>query len=494
MIEKRYMKNRECEKKNQVTSSLLWAYAERLMAQGVSLLVTIVLARLIAPEDFGAITIVTVFINIANTLAIEGFGTALIQKKDADELDYSSIFYFSLCFSLVMYLILCAGAPYIATFYEMPILTPVLRIMGIRIVLGGINSIQQAYISKEMKFKKFFVSTSFGVGISACVGIGMAYAGFGIWALTIQYVTNAVIDTIILTVTSGLRVKTIFSVKRLKELLNYGWKLVASAMMISVYSNIRDLVVGKKYSSTELAFYNKGNQFPSFIASNINTSISKVLFPTLASFQDDRLVLKRMTRKAISVGMYVLSPVLIGMLVIAEEFVQIVLTEEWLPAVFYFRIYCIIFLLQPLQTASLQAMKAMGKSELYLKLEVVKKIFGIVILGISVFAFEKMEYIAWGALVVEIFSALLNVPVNKKILDYKYGEQLKDVWSTLLLVVLMGMVVCVCNFSANIYTSCAIKIVIGVIFYVCISWLLKKEEFFYIKNVVMGFVGRKTLK
>lgn len=484
-------KEGEIESKQRVVSGLAWAYAERFMAQGVSLLVTIILARIIAPEYFGAITIVTVFINIANTLAVEGFGTSLIQKKEVDDIDYSSVLFFSLGFSFVVYVLVWICAPAIASFYKMPILVFVLRIMGIRIILGGVNSIQQAYISRRMEFKKFFVSTSFGIWISAIVGVAMAYAGYGIWALVIQYIINAGIDTLVLTFTSGLRIHFVFSWRRLKELLRFGWKLVASSLMISVYSNARDLIVGKKFSAAELAYYNKGNQFPSFIVANINTSISKVLFPTLSSFQEDSSVLKRMTRRAIGVSFYILAPVLIGMAVIAEEFVTIVLTDEWLPSVFYLRMYCIIFLLQPLQTASLQAMKAMGKSDLYLKLEIIKKIIGTIILCISIFAFDNMEYIAWGALCAEVFSTLFNMPANRRIMDYYYKEQLYDILPTAILAIAMGLLVNMCNFFVNVYLLAMSKIFIGAIFYVFISWLFKIDEFEYIKGLILSLLRTK---
>lgn len=475
--------------KNQIASGLIWAYAERIMAQGVSLLVTIILARLILPEDFGAITIVTVFINIANTFATDGFGTALIQKKKVDIEDYSSVFFFSLGFSGIMYLIIFLIAPYIAHFYKMSILIPALRVMAIRVILAGINTVQQAYISRNMQFKKFFISTSFGTCISAVIGVGMAYKGFGIWALVFQYISNALIDTVILFITSGLHIKFVYSQRKLSDLLRYGWKLVVSSLMISIYSNVRDLIIGKKYSSADLAFYNKGNQFPSFISSNINTSISKVLFPALSSCQDDTSSLKRMTSRSISIGVYVLSPVLIGFAAVSEAFVKIALTDKWLPCVPYLRIFCIIFLLQPLQTSSLQAMKALGKSELYLKLEVIKKIFGVIVLIISIFAFNSVLSIAIGALVAEIFSTLVNLPFNRSILNYKYREQISDICPSLLLAIAMGGVVYVfANIFESVILTLLVQMVIGFAFYIVASWILKFNQLQYIWSIISNYL------
>lgn len=480
--------------KNGIISGLIWTYAERITAQGVSLLVTILLARMIAPEDFGAIAIITIFINIANTLATEGLGTALIQKKEVDDIDFSTVFSFNLFTSILLYFLIYLSAPYIASFYKITILTPALRVMGIRIILAGINSVQQAYISRNMEFKKFFISTLFGTGFSAIAGILMAFNGFGIWALIVQYLSNTIIDTVILYFTSGLKLKFIYRRNRMKVLFKYGWKLVASSLMISFYSNIRDLIIGKKYSSADLAFCNKGNQFPSLISVNINTSLTKVLFPALSSYQNDIIHLKRMTRSAISLGTFVLSPILIGLAATAEPFIKILLTDKWLPCVPYLRIYCFIFLLQPIQTASLQAMKAMGKSDLYLKLEIIKKVFGIIILVSSILYFNGVIYIVLGALVAEIFSSLVNIPINKKLLKYTYIEQIKDAFPSTLLAASMGVIVYIIGVVfSEIYFVMFLEIIIGIIYYILGSKLLKFKEYEYLKSFIDNYRNRLPL-
>lgn len=246
-------------KVKQVTGGLVWTYAERITAQLITIIVTIVLARIIAPDEYGIISIVNIFINIANAFVISGFGNSLIQKKDSDELDFSTVLYFSMAFSTIIYLLLFIFAPFIANFYEMDSLVLILRIMGVRLPIAAINSVQQAYISKQMAFKKFFFATLWGTLASAVVGITMAYIGFGIWALVAQYLTNVCIDTIVLSFTSGWRPKMIFSGTRMKGLFSYGWKIMLVGVMTAVYANIRNLVIGKKYNSADLAYSEKGN-------------------------------------------------------------------------------------------------------------------------------------------------------------------------------------------------------------------------------------------
>ena len=407
--------------RKKVIGGLAWTYAERVAAQFVSLIVTIILARMVLPEEYGVISIVTIFIGIADNFVVGGLGNALIQKKDADQLDFSSVFYFNIVFSLIVYIIIFILAKPISWFYGMKVLEPVLQVMALRIPVAGINSVQQAFVSKKMEFKKFFFATLGGTVFSAIIGILLAYQGYGVWALVAQYLTNALMDTVILWMTVRWRPERKFSVRRMKGLLSYGWKILVTSLMITLYVDIQDLIIGKKFSSEDLAYSNKGRQFPSLISTNVNTSISKVLFPAIAESQDDLEKVKQITRRAISVGSYILSPILIGFAAIADTFVEVVLTSKWMPCVPYLRIMCLVYLLQPIQTASLQAMKALGKSDLYLKLEIIKKVFGTIILLITVFSFHSVLAIIIGSLGAEIVSTVVNIPANKKIFIARHG-------------------------------------------------------------------------
>ena len=282
-----------------VISNLVWRFAERCGAQLVSFIVSIVLARILAPEDYGTIALVTVFTAILQVFVDSGIGTALIQKKDADEIDFSSVFYFNFVVCLILYLGMFSAAPFIADFYGDVTLVPVIRILSLTIVISGVKGIQQAYVSRNMLFKRFFFSTIGGTIFSAVLGIAMAYAGFGIWALVAQQLSNTFIDTLILWITVRWRPTKSFSWTRLKYLLSFGWKLLVSSLLDTAYNNLRNLIIGKMYSSSDLAFYNQGDKFPKVIVTNINASIDSVLLPTMSSAQDDKERVKQMTRRAI---------------------------------------------------------------------------------------------------------------------------------------------------------------------------------------------------
>lgn len=477
--------------KRKVMSGLFWTYLERITAQLVSILVTVVLARILSPKEYGIISIVTIFTELSNVIVVNGFGTALIQKKNPASKDYSTIFYANMTITWALYLMLFACAPIIADFYKIPQIAPVLRVLGFQMPIAGISSIQQAYISKRMEFKKFFFSTIIGTVISAVVGIALAYMGYGVWALVAQLLTNRVIDTAILTFTSGWRLTREFSTSGLKEMLSYSWKISASSFLITLWDNIRGLVVGKKYSAEDLAYYDKGRQFPHLVASNINTSISKVLFPALSNEQNSIDKVLSMTRRAIKEGTYLLTPLLFGLAACGESFVAVLLTEKWMPVVPYLQIMCLIYALQPLQTASIQAMKAIGRSDIYLKLEIIKKTINFGILMITLFAFNNVLIVAVGALVSEVVSTVVNVPANKRLFGYTFKQQFNDIKNTLVMsvimfasVILMGKV-----FNAPII-SLGFQITSGLVVYICLSVLFKDESYRYTLNTINEFVNR----
>ena len=299
--------------KQKVLNNFIWRMAERFGAQIVSFIVSIVLARMLAPEYYGTIALVMVFINILQVFVDSGLGTALIQKKDADDLDFSSVFYFNLIVCLLIYAGIFIAAPYIAKFYSDDSLTTIIRVISLTIVVSGVKGIQQSYVSRNMLFKRFFFSTLGGTIFSAFLGIYMAYVGYGIWALVMQQLSNIVVDTLILWMTVKWRPQKKFSWNRLTQLLSFGWKLLVSALLENVYNNLRNLIIGKLYSSSDLAFYNQGDKFPKVIVLNINASIDSVLLPSMSSVQDDHNKVKNMTRRAIKISTYIMAPLMMGM-------------------------------------------------------------------------------------------------------------------------------------------------------------------------------------
>lgn len=476
---------------NKVISGMVWRFAERICAQVVTFVVSIILARLLAPSDYGAITMVTVFITIANVFVTSGFGNSLVQKKDADEIDFSTVFYFNIGFSVLIYAIMFFISPVVANFYNIPILCPVLRVLSIKLILAGINSVQNAYVSRHMLFFRFFWSTIIGTVISAIVGIVMAYMGYGVWALVAQYLTNSTIDTLVLWITVKWRPQKVFVFKRLKPLISFGWKLLVDQLLTSVYNNLKSMVIGKIYTSEDLAFYAKGVQFPDMIVNNVNTSISTVLFPAMSKIQDDKSALKRGLQKSIRNSSFFLSPLLIGMFVVAPAMISILLTEKWLPCIPYLRIACTYYLFFPITTANLEVLLAVGRSDLSLKLTIIKRIVAIALIAIAVNI--GVWAIAASDLLVVLLATYLNTYYIRKLISYGMIEQLKDFFPSVFSSLIMGGIVYLVGIllqNCSPIIVLLIQTVTGIFTYIVVSWIFNRNDLKYLVGKIQGLIKK----
>lgn len=476
--------------KNKVFSNFIWRFAERCGAQGVAFVVQIVLARILAPEVYGTIALVTVFTTILQVFVDSGFGNALIQKKDADDLDFSSVFYFNITLCAALYILMFVAAPFIADFYNDSLLTPVIRVLSLTLIISGVKNVQQAYVSRTMQFKRFFFATLGGTIGAAIIGIAMAYLGFGVWALVVQQIFNAMVDTVILWITVKWRPKLIFSFSRLKGLFSFGWKLLASSLLDTVYTNIRQLIIAKLYSSSELSYYNRGRQFPSLFVSNINTSIDSVLLPTMSKEQDNKERVKVMTRRAIKTSTYVMAPLMMGLAFLGTPLIRLVLTDKWLPCVPFMSIFCITFMFYPIHTANLNAIKAMGRSDLFLKLEIWKKVVGMIAL-LATMWFGVMA-MAYSLLFTSVVNQIINSWPNRKLLNYGYLEQLKDIMPGILLAVVMGCCIYPIQWSGlSDIVTLLISVPLGAAIYIIGSIVFKLESFTYLWQIVEPYLKRK---
>ena len=473
-----------------VFSNFIWRMLERFGAQGVTMVVSIVLARVLDPEVYGTIAIVTVFTTLLQVFLDGGFSNALIQKKDADDIDFSSVFYFNIAMGLLLYGLLFLSAPVIARFYELPELTAIIRVLGLTLIIFSLKSVQQAYVSRNMLFKKFFFATLGGTIGAAVIGIVLAYSGFGVWALVAQHIFNMLVDTVILWFMVKWRPKAVFSWKRLKALLSFGWKILVSGLIDTVYNDIRQLIIGKMYTKSDLAYYNQGQKYTYTIVTNINSSIDSVLFPTMSNAQDDVAAVKSMTQRAIKVSTYLMMPMMMGIAVCAEPIVRILLTAKWLPCVPYMRIFCFTYAFYPIHTANLNAIKAVGRSDLFLKLEVIKKVVGAAALLCTIW-FGPFA-IACSLLVTTVLSQIINSWPNKKLLDYKYTDQLKDMLPQIGLSVLMGAIVfCVTFLKLSDFVTLLIQIPLGIIIYFGGSKIFHVDSFEYIIGVAKNYLPKK---
>lgn len=466
-----------------VMSNFIWRFAERCGAQFVQLVVSIVLARILAPTDYGTVALMNVFISILGIFVNCGLGSALIQKKDVDDMDFSTVFYAQMCFCMILYIGLFAAAPFIANFYDTPEMTAMIRVLGLTLVIAGIKNVQTSYVSRTMQFKRFFFATLGGTIGAAFVGIGMAIAGLGAWALIGQSLFNNTVDTIILWISVKWRPTKDFSFKRLKKLFSYSWKLLVSSLLDTVYNNVQSLIIGKVYSSEDLAYYNRGKSWPNLIVENTNSSIDSVLLPTMSAAQDSADRVKAMTRRAIKTSTYVMAPLMMGLAFCGTPLVRLVLTEKWLFCVPFQVIFCITYMFYPIHTANLNAIKAMGRSDLFLKLEIIKKIVGLTVLAVTVpISVMAMGY---GLLFTSFASQIINSWPNKKMLNYGYVDQLKDILPGILLAVAMGCCVYPIQWLGlpDIATLC-IQVPVGAVLYIGGSVLFRLDSFRYLWGIL----------
>lgn len=469
--------------KSNALTGLMWSFLEKFGAQCVTLIVSIVLARLLEPDVFGMIGIVTVFMAVLNVFVDSGLGNALIQKKDADAVDFSSVFFFNILMCTALYLLLFLTAPLISKFFKLPELSPVIRVMGLTLIFSGINNVQKAFVARHLKFKRFFFATLGGTLGAAVVGIFMAVKGYGVWALVGQSLFSSLANTVILWITVKWRPIWKFSYNRFKSLFAYGWKLLAASLLGTVYNNLRQLIIGKMYSAESLAFYNRGYMIPNTFVGSVSSAIDSVLLPVLASAQDDKETVMAMTRRSVRISAYVMWPIMMGIAACSEALISVLLTDKWLPSAPFIIIFCITYAFQPLESANLNAIKALGRSDIYLKLDLLRKTIGFTILVLTMW-FGPLV-MALSNLFFAVINQIINIYPNKKLLNYSYRQQMADFLPAMLLAAAMFAIVYSIKFFglAN-WLTLLIQVPTGVLVYFAGSKLFKFDSFDYIVNTL----------
>ncbi len=481
--------------KTKTINSAIWKFLERIAAQVVSFVVSVILARLLTPDDYSIVGIVAIFFAFAETIISGGFNAALIQKKDADEEDYSSVFTINILASTAMYLILFFCAPFIANLYEKDLLVPIFRVMGLTLFINAFKSIVSAYVSKQLQFRKYFLATMVGTIVSAVIGISMAIKGFGPWALVAQSMTNAVVGTIVLFATVKVRFRFKLYKTKAKGLFQYGWKIWVTSGISVLYDEINPLVVGLKYSGADLSFYSKGKSFPGLFNSTIGGTLSSVLLPSMVQVQDDPEKLLNYVRRFIGICTFCIFPMMIGLMAVSDTFILLLLTEKWLPASIYLQAFCIVYMFDMIQTGNLQVIKALGRSDITLILEILKKsLYFIVILSFILFT-NRPEYLALACVINTLIATSINTFPNRKLIGYQYRLQLLDVLPNLITALLMGVVV----FGLGILEIhplllLTVQVLGGAGTYLILNLIIRNQNLNYIWNIAIGFLRKNKMK
>ncbi len=482
----------ETEMKKKIVKGLFWKILENGGAQGIQFVVAILLARLLSPAEYGLVGIVMIFITIANVIVQNGFSTALIQKKDSDETDFSSVFYFGLAAAAVMYGVLYAAAPAVGRFYNNGALIPVLRALGFVLFPGSVISVQTAYVSRKMEFGGLFASTMAAVIVSGAVSIAMAYRGFGAWAMVGQQIAYYLTLMVVLFLAVSWKPRLLFSFRRIRRLLAFGWKLLTAALIDTLFSNLYGLIMGKIYNEELLGAYNRGDQFPKLIVNNLGAAIQAVLLPAFSSRQEDMAQVREMVRQAIRISSFLVLPMLYGLLAVADTLVLVLLGEKWLVCVPYLRIMCVAYSFWPVHITNLQAINALGRSDVFLKLEIIKKTISLLGLAVGVhFGPVIMVSIKAG---IDFCCVFINAWPNRQLLGYGIRSQ----WGDLLPPMLLSIAMCAAvRTLASVLPGGALlrlvlQILAGAAIYTGGAALFHMAGFRYLTGVVREWKRSKT--
>ena len=474
-----------------VAGNLAWKLLERFGVQGIQFVLQIILARILSPSHYGVLSLMVIFTTLANVFIQSGLNTALIQNKDVEEDDFSSVFFVMLAIAVLLYIILFFSAPLIADFYNMPEIIKPFRVLALVLLPGAFNSIQIAKISRELNFKQVFKSNIGSIFVSGAVGVYMAYKGAGIWALVVQYLLNITIAALIMWFSVKWRPKFVCRFNRVKILFKFGWKLLVSNLLETLYQDLRSLVIGKKYSESTLGFYNRGKQFPQFIVNAINGAVQSVMLPVMSEKQDEQNKVKNIARTSIGICSYIMFPMMFGLAGVASPMVSLILTDKWLPCVPYLQIYCFSFSFYPVHSCNLQAINAMGRSDMYLRLELIKKSYGIAALIIAVVFFDSPIAIALTGVFTTFISCFVNASPNKKLIGYSYFEQMRDILpSFLAAAVMFAIVLLVGKLPLSNILLLILQVVTGIAVYLLISATFRFKPFISLLSLVKKLIKK----
>lgn len=476
--------------KKKTINGVIWSAIDSFAGQGITFVVGLVLANLLSPAEFGLIGMLTIFIAVSESFINSGFSNALIRKKDATEIDFSTVFYFNLAVGVLFYFTLFFSAPYVAIFFKEPQLDPLLKVLALGLIISSLTIIQRTTLTKRIDFKlQTRISVIAAVG-SGTIGITMAYKGFGVWSLVAQTLSRDAINSLLLWLWNRWRPMWVFSIQSFKELFAFGSRLLASGLLNTLYSNIYTLVIGKFFSAQQLGYYSRANMFKNLPAKNLNSVMSRVTFPVLAQLQDDKVLLKAGYKRMIKSIMYVSMVLLVGMAAIAEPMVITLIGEKWRPSIIYLQMLTFVGMMYPLHALNLNMLQVLGRSDLFLRLEIIKKLVAIPVIIVGIF--YGMKVMIMGMWVNTIIAYYLNSYWSGKFIDYPITEQIKDILPGLGVALLMGVIVIVIGWylPTSYLMRLVVQIIIGGLLTLFISEVFKPDAYLELKKITLETIKR----
>ena len=461
--------------KEKTVKGVMWSSIDRFSTQGISFVFSILIARLLLPSDYGVIAMLGIFMAVSQCFIDSGFGTALIRKNDRTETDFCTVFYFNIVVACLFYGLLWIASPYIAQFYDMPLLETVTKVVGLNLIVGSLSGIQSAQLSIAIDFKsraKISVVTTLFTGI---VGLWLAYRGYGVWALVFQTLSSNILRTILLWLTVRWMPKLIFSWKSFKELFSFGSKLLASGLLDTIYNNVYIIVIGKFFSAKSLGVYSRADGLAQFPSSNITGVLQAVTFPVLSTIQDYETRLADAYKRFLRLSAFVIFPLMMGLSAVADPFIRITLTDKWEGAIYFLQIICFSLMWYPIHAINLNLLSVKGRSDYFLKLEIIKKILGVCVLCVTIPL--GLVAMCYGRVVTSILCLGLNTYYTNKLIGYGFVKQMKDLLHIILhSLVMYGIVLAIVQSLQSLWLQLIIGIVVGVAYYVIGAYLMKLDE------------------
>ncbi|SFL58944.1 Membrane protein involved in the export of O-antigen and teichoic acid [Porphyromonadaceae bacterium KH3CP3RA] len=479
--------------KNKALKGVSWSFIDNIAGTGITFVVGLVLARLLSPAEFGIIGMITIFIAISNSIIDSGFSNALIRRLDATDKDYNTIFIFNFGVSLLLYLLLYISSPAISHFYNEPLLIPVTRAVGLVLICNALGIIQRTLLVKAVNFKiqaKISLIASSGSGL---IGIGLALYGLGIWSLVVQQVSRQLLNTLFLWIFNTWRPSLQFSTKNFNELFGFGSKLMISGIIDTVYQNIYYLIIGKFYTPNQLGHYTRAEQFKNIFSQNLTAVVQRVSYPVLSSIQNEEERLLSAYRKIIRTTMMVTFACILGMAAVAKPLILVLIGEKWLPAVTYLQIMSFAAMLYPLHAINLNILQVKGRSDLFLKLEIYKKLLAVIPISLGIFL--GIEYLLLGSVFISFIAFFLNSYYSGPLINYTSLQQVKDIFPTFVIsIVTAGIMWTISFLTWNNWIILAIQMCSGIV----IAWFLYEKirlpEYLELKSVFTSFIIRPKKK
>lgn len=467
--------------KNKILSGISWSFAEKLLTDLVSTVITIVLSRILMPEDYGLVALVTIFITISSIFVTTGLGTALVRDKNATEEQMATIFYLNVILGVVIYVFLFLCAPLIAGYRGNTELVALVRVLGLKIPISSVYNIQHAHVKKKMDFRLFFWSSFIGTVMSGVVGITMAYMGFGAWALVWSTLTDNIMDSIVLFFTTKWFPKPVLKIKECSSMIDFGFKVLVKEFINRVYAQLRGLIIGLKYSSADLAYNTKGQKFPSMFIEIVNTTVIRVMLPALSEIQDDKEKMRYVIKTSTQLTMFVIVPIMMGLFATADNFITILLTEKWLDSVPFVQAYCMVYMIQPLCVIDERVLEAYGLGNTMIKKQIFDTVISIGTIALALFCFDGAIYIALSLVLSTSIGVCVVMYLSGRQTGYGIIQHFKDNGSIFVIAIIMGLCVYLTGrIDMNIFVTFGLQIVVGVIVYAGLALVFKLEPAMYI--------------